>query len=145
MKTEIQSIGVIHSPYKDTVAIPRQGVLEPEREGRVELLDQYKEGLEGLERFTHAVLIFYFHQAGEEKLKGTPPGTDEARGVFAIRGPHRPNRLGLSVVRIRRMTENGFVFSGVDMLDGTPLLDIKPYVRMLDDQVSSGTGFQGSH
>ena len=145
MKTNVKPIGVIRTPYTDPEEIPRQGILKPETEGRIELLDEYKEGLEGLDGFSHAVLIFYFHQAKEEKLKGTPPGADKARGVFAIRGPHRPNHLGLSVVRIRKMTENGFIFSCVDMLDGTPLLDIKPYVSMLDDQVDDGIAFQGSH
>ena len=145
MKATIRSIGVIQTPYTRTHEIPRQGVLEPVTEGRVVLKDAYKEGLEGLNTFSHAVLIFYFHQAREERLKGTPPWADKERGVFAIRGPHRPNRLGLSVVKIHKITPDGFVFSGVDMLDGTPLIDIKPYVNMLDPLKEGGEGFQGRH
>lgn len=145
MKITIEPIGVIHSPYQDTEEIPRQGVLKPQAEGRVEVDTPYREGLEGLDQFSHAVLIFYFHESTSEKLRGTPPGADKSRGVFAIRGPHRPNHLGLSVVEILRLTEDGFVFSGVDMLDGTPLVDIKPHVGGLDPQNSRGPSFQGRH
>ena len=145
MKATIQSIGIINTPYTSTDEIPRQGVLEPATEGQVVLNDAYREGLEGLSAFSHAVLIFYFHQANEGKLKGTPPWADKERGVFAIRSPHRPNRLGLSVVKIRKITREGFVFTGVDMLDGTPLIDIKPYVSMLDPLKEGGSDFQGNH
>jgi tRNA-Thr(GGU) m(6)t(6)A37 methyltransferase TsaA len=145
MKFKLKSIGVIHSPYKNTSEIPRQGVLKPETEGRVVVDEDYREGLDGLDQFSHAVLIFYFHGSGEERLRGTPPGADRSRGVFAIRGPHRPNRLGLSVVEIKKLTPEGFVFGGVDMLDGTPLVDIKPYVGGLVPPNSRGPSFQGTH
>jgi len=145
MKIEIETIGTIQSPYKDTPEIPRQGVLEPYAEGRVILDEPYHPGLDGLDQFSHAVLIFYFHQSGEARLHGTPPGASKPRGVFAIRGPHRPNHLGLSVVKIKKLFHDGFVFSGVDMLDGTPLVDIKPYVNMLDPRNSRDPFFQGSH
>lgn len=145
MKIELLTIGRIHTPYRDTGEIPRQGVLEPQTEGRVMLDEAYRQGLDGLDQFTHAVLIFYFHESGEERLEGTPPGADKPRGVFAIRGPHRPNHLGLSVVKIKQLKKDGFIFTGVDMLDGTPLLDIKPYVRILDPKNSKDPFFQGSH
>lgn len=145
MKIAIETIGTIQSPYHNTAEIPRQGVLEPHAEGRVILYEAYHPGLDGLDQFTHAVLIFYFHQSGEARLQGTPPGADKPRGVFAIRGPHRPNHLGLSVVEIKDLRKDGFIFTGVDMLDGTPLLDIKPYVNMLDPRNSKDPFFQGSH
>jgi len=145
MEYTLRTIGVIHTPYRRTVDIPRQGFLDPHTEGSIELFEDYRVGLEGLEGFSHAVLIFYFHKAEGEKLKGTPPGAFGERGVFAIRGPHRPNHLGLSVVKILRLTSAGFSFTGVDMLDGTPLLDIKPYVDALNIQNQRHTGFQGSH
>lgn len=145
MKIEIETIGTIHSPYHNTTEIPRQGTLEPHVEGRVILYEPYYPGLDGLDQFTHALLIFYFHQSGEARLHGTPPGADKPRGVFAIRGPHRPNHLGLSVVKIKQMQKDGFVFTGVDMLNGTPLVDIKPYVNMLNPRNSKDPFFQGSH
>ena len=145
MNIELQTIGTIYTPYRDTGEIPRQGVLEPKTEGRVLLKEAYRQGLDGLDQFTHAVLIFYFHHSGEARLEGIPPGADKPRGVFAIRGPHRPNHLGLSVVAIRELREEGFTFTGVDMLDETPLLDIKPYVKILDPQNSKDPFFQGSH
>jgi len=145
MKIEIETIGTIQSPYHNTKEIPRQGVLEPHAEGRVILDKFYHRGLDGLDQFTHAVLIFYFHHSGEARLQGTPPGADKPRGVFAIRGPHRPNHLGLSVVKIKQLRDDGFIFTGVDMLDGTPLVDIKPYVNLLDLRNSKDPFFQGSH
>ena len=132
MEIQLKSIGRIQTPFQRPEELPRQGVLKPECEGRVVLDKSYWEGLDGMDQFSHAVLIFYFHQSDQEMMRGTPPGASKSRGVFAIRGPHRPNHLGLSVVKIKQMREDGFVFSGVDMLDGTPLVDIKPYVQMLE-------------
>ncbi len=132
MEIRLKSIGTIQTPYQRPEELPRQGLLKPESEGKVVLDEPYWEGLDGMEHFSHAVLIFYFHQSDQEMMRGTPPGASKSRGVFAIRGPHRPNHLGLSVVKIKRIEKDGFVFSAVDMLDGTPLVDIKPHIQVLD-------------
>jgi len=133
-------IGVIHSPYKQAKNIPIQGTFKPDVEAWVELKQEYSSGLKDLEEFSHAILIYYFHKSREEQLQGSPFLEDEKHGIFAIRSPHRPNHIGLSVVRINGIDRNKLRFSEVDVLDQTPVLDIKPYVKYFDirDNVVSG-------
>jgi tRNA-Thr(GGU) m(6)t(6)A37 methyltransferase TsaA len=133
-------IGVIHSPYKQAKNIPIQGTFKPDVEAWVELKEEYTSGLKDLDEFSHAILIYYFHKSREEQLQGRPFLEDEKHGIFAIRSPHRPNHIGLSVVRIKGIDRNKLRFSEVDVLDQTPVLDIKPYVKYFDirDNVISG-------
>lgn len=125
--------------------MPIQGIFASDVEGTVELKPQYAEGLRDLEEFSHAILIYCFHKSGGEKLVGKPFLESEEHGIFAIRSPHRPNHIGLSVVRIRSIEGNRLYFSEVDILDGTPLLDIKPYVRQFDTRENAVCGWIDKH
>jgi len=128
-------IGLIHTPYKTTEGVPIQGGLAPDTEGVVELKPELEAGLEGIEGFSHLILIYAFDRSmGREEvpLRQRPFLDETERGVFAIRSPLRPNPLGLTVVRLKERQGNRLLVRGVDMLDGTPLLDIKPYVARFD-------------
>ena len=133
-------IGVIHSPYKESKDIPIQGIFKRKAEAWIELRDEYARGLKDLNEFSHAIIIYYFHKSTEEKIQGRPFLEQNIHGIFAIRGPNRPNHIGFSVVKIKDIKENKLFFTEVDILDGTPLLDIKPYVKYFDcrDDVISG-------
>mgnify|MGYP006304136429 CR=1 FL=1 len=137
----LKNIGIIRTPFKEKIEAPRQGTFQPESEGRIELFEDYREGLKDLEKFSHAILIFYFHKVEEMKLTGTPPMDNEERGIFAIRGPQRPNHLGLTIVNIKEIRGNQIFIEGVDMLDKTPLLDIKPYIQDLDSHRDASSGW----
>lgn len=133
-------IGVIHSPYKESKDIPIQGIFKRKAEAWIELRDEYARGLKDLNEFSHAIIIYYFHKSTEEKIQGRPFLEQNIHGIFAIRSPNRPNHIGFSVVKIKDIKENKLFFTEVDILDGTPLLDIKPYVKHFDcrDDVISG-------
>lgn len=138
-------IGVIHSPYTDPKDTPIQGILGNEIEAWVELADKYVDGLKDLDGFSHAILLYHFHLSDREETFGKPYLENKEHGVFAIRTPHRPNHIGLSVVRIKRIEGNRLQFSEVDMLDGTPVLDIKPYVKQFDSRADTSSGWIGKH
>jgi len=128
----LKPIGVIHTPYQTDEDAPRQSANSREI-GEVELRPELAEGLKGIEKFQYLILIFAFHRAPaleELKVKSWRDGVE--RGVFATRSPHRPNPLGLSIVKLLRREGDRLFVEGVDMLDGTPLLDIKPYFSDLD-------------
>ena len=137
---KIHPIGVIHSPYKEARDIPIQGIFRKEVEAWIELRDEYADGLTDLDGFSHAILIYYFHRSEKEEVLGKPFLEQKTHGIFAIRSPHRPNHIGLSVVGIKSISGNRMYFTEVDVLDGTPLLDIKPYVKYFDcrEDVISG-------
>jgi len=136
----LNPIGVVHSPYRGPENMPVQGIFKPEPTAWVEIKEEYCNGLKDLDGFSHAIFIYYFHKSHEELIQASPFLEDDAHGVFAIRSPHRPNHLGLSVVKIHGVDGNKLHFSEVDVLDGTPILDIKPYVKYFDirDNVVSG-------
>jgi tRNA-Thr(GGU) m(6)t(6)A37 methyltransferase TsaA len=146
-----QPIGLLHSCFREKFGIPRQPGLIPEARARLQLLPPYNrpEALAGLEGFSHLWLIFVFHQAmrGEWRATVRPPrlGGNERVGVFASRAPYRPNPIGLSVVAFEGVEEeDGKLFlclSGVDLVDGTPVLDIKPYVPYTDSLPDARAGF----
>ena len=138
MKKEIKikTIGVIHTPYKEPRGMPIQGTFEKGVTGSAELFPTFRQGLKDIDGFSHVILIYYFDRASEEKLVGKPFLEDESHGIFAIRSPMRPNHIGFSIVRLERIEDNGIIFSEVDMLDNTPLLDIKPYVSHFDSSMS---------
>ncbi len=142
----LQPIGIIHSPFTDYDGMPIQGVFAArDARGIAELRPQFVDGLRDLDGFSHAVLIYYFHKSDSQKLIGKPFLEQEEHGIFAIRSPHRPNHIGLSVVRIERIEAAQLHFSEVDMLDGTPLLDIKPYVRQFDVREDAVSGWIDKH
>ncbi len=136
-KITLTPIGVIRTPYAEAGAAPIQGRLEPEPLGTVEVFDEYAPGLKDVEGFSHITLLYYFHKAAGEELLVKPYLDDVRRGVFATRAPWRPNRLGLTTVRLVERRGNVLAVAGVDMLDGTPLLDIKPYVPLFDRERGS--------
>ena len=127
-----QPIGLIHTPFSQKDRTP----IQPYRSrasGRVELLSEYEEGLSHLEGFSHIILLYFFHSADPGyDLMVTPFLDDEPKGLFATRYPRRPNPIGLSVVRLVRREGRVLHVDGIDVLDGTPLLDIKPYVPPFD-------------
>jgi len=125
-------IGVIHSPFREIEGMPIQPRGAAGVRGVVELLPEFAEGLKDLEGFSHVLLIYHFHRVQEVRLVVTPFLDGEPHGVFATRAPTRPNPIGLSVVRLIGVEGNVLRVEGVDVLDGTPLLDIKPYVPEFD-------------
>jgi tRNA-Thr(GGU) m(6)t(6)A37 methyltransferase TsaA len=129
----LKPIGTVRSRYKEPADLPPPAFAPPrffERStGEIEVRPEFAAGLDGLEGFSHVIVLFEFHKAGPAKLKVTPPGQTEPRGVFATRSPHRPNPLGLSVLRLLRRDGRVLEVSGLDLIDGTPVLDIKPYTR----------------
>jgi len=144
-KIEVVVIGVVHSPYRAAKEIPIQGRFKDEAEAWVELGAKYKAGLKDLDGFSHAILIYHFHLSNRETLLGQPYLEKEKHGIFAIRSPHRPNHLGLSVVRIKRIVNGTLHFTEVDLLDGTPILDIKPYVKYFDNRDNVKSGWLEKH
>jgi tRNA (adenine37-N6)-methyltransferase len=121
-------IGVIRTPHTDSARTPRQPQHALGIEGRVEVDPQFEAGLAGIERLSHIVLLFAFDRARTAHLTVTPPHDGVTRGVFATRSPSRPNPLGLSVVRLLRRQGRFLYVADVDLLDGTPILDIKPHI-----------------
>ena len=138
-------IGVIHSPYKESKEIPIQGRFKDNVEAYIELKEKYVKGLKDLDKFSHAIIIYYFHMSDKENIEGKPYLEDDKHGIFAIRSPHRPNHIGLSIVKIKRIQENKLYFTQVDMIQGTPVLDIKPYVRFFDNIENAISGWLEKH
>ncbi|MBD3348973.1 MAG: tRNA (N6-threonylcarbamoyladenosine(37)-N6)-methyltransferase TrmO [Candidatus Eisenbacteria bacterium] len=130
----LKAIGVVRTANKTREETPVQPSRAVGIEGTVEVFPEYEKGLDGLERFSHVFLICCFDRAGPAELTVTPHGRTERRGVFATRAPDRPNPIGLSLVRLLRREGTVLHVSDVDILDGTPLLDVKPYVAELDSR-----------
>jgi tRNA-Thr(GGU) m(6)t(6)A37 methyltransferase TsaA len=141
----MRPIGIIRSPYKRMRDIPIQGVFKPKTKAYIELKAKYAPGLKGLEGFSHAIVIYYFHNSKKEEVVCRPFLEDKKHGIFAIRSPHRPNHIGLSVVRIESIKNNKLYFSEVDVLDKTPVLDIKPYVKYFDQRKNAVSGWLDNH
>ncbi|MBN1860864.1 MAG: tRNA (N6-threonylcarbamoyladenosine(37)-N6)-methyltransferase TrmO [Candidatus Thermoplasmatota archaeon] len=141
----LHPIGVIHSPYKKSKQIPIQGRFKDDVEAYLELKNDYVKGLKDLEKFSHCILIYYFHKSNKITIEGTPFLEDEKHGIFALRSPHRPNHIGFSVVKIQRIQANIMFFTQVDMIDKTPLLDIKPYVKYFDSREDVVSGWLDKH
>ena len=132
MRVEYQPIGVIHSPFERVEGIPIQPSHARGVKGTVELYPEFVEGLCDVDGFSHVILLYHLHESKGYRLKVVPFLDTEPRGLFATRAPKRPNPIGLSVVRLVAVEENQLLIEGVDILDGTPLLDIKPYVDDFD-------------
>ena len=141
MELKLEPIGIIHSPYQKKEDIPIQGVFKPEGVGSIEVFDQYAEGLTDVEGFSHLLLIYSFHKSKGFSLLAKPFLEDKLHGIFAIRSPHRPNHLGVSVVRLLERDGNTLRVGEIDVFDGTPLLDIKPYVPKFDERKNVKIGW----
>jgi len=135
-------IGVIRTPHTKAEETPIQPVYAQGIAGRAEVLPEYADGLDDLEGFSHVYLIYAFHGARGVRLRVKPFLEDQAHGVFATRAPCRPNPIGFSLVRLVRREGTVLHLEDVDMLDGTPLLDIKPYVARFDSRANVRCGWQ---
>ncbi len=135
-----QPIGIIHSPYTDPKEVPIQGRFSGAR-GEIEVFPEYEEGLKDVDGFSHLIILYWFHRAEGCSLLVKPFLDDTPRGLFATRYPARPNPIGLSVVRLLERRGNILQIAEVDVLDGTPLLDIKPYVSQFDQRESATIGW----
>jgi len=127
-----KAIGVIRSEHTKPEETPIQPVYATGHRGRIEVLPEYAEGLRDLDGFSHVYLIYHFHMADPAKLVVKPFLDDVERGVFATRAPCRPNPIGISIVRLKGRQGNVLYVDDLDVLDGTPLLDIKPYAARFD-------------
>ena len=132
MSIKYKPIGFIHTPFKEPKGVPIQPVAGKDIEGKVEILPDYVEGLKDLEGFSHIILIYHLHLSKKASLLVKPYMDEKLRGVFATRAPSRPNPIGLSIVRLVKIKGNMIYIKDVDIVDGTPLLDIKPYVPEFD-------------
>jgi tRNA-Thr(GGU) m(6)t(6)A37 methyltransferase TsaA len=128
MEIIFKPIGIIYTPFKVTEGVPIQPSAGTGIRGNIVIYDQYIEGLKDLSGFSHITLIYYFHLIDSYSLHVIPFVDDVERGVFSTRAPARPNPIGLSVVKLIEIQHNKIVIENVDIVDGTPLLDIKPYV-----------------
>lgn len=129
---EGQFIGVIRSPFKELKNMPIQPVAAPEVEGEVFVDEEYADGLRDLGGFSHIYLIYLFHKAARTELQVLPYLDTVQHGVFATRSPLRPAHIGLSIVELLAVEGNRLQVRGIDVLDGTPLIDVKPYVPQFD-------------
>ncbi|HTT64946.1 MAG TPA: tRNA (N6-threonylcarbamoyladenosine(37)-N6)-methyltransferase TrmO [Bryobacteraceae bacterium] len=127
-KFSMQAIGHIRSPYRDTRDIPKGLGAKHKAEGSIEILAEFEAGLTDIEGFSHLFVLWAFDRSEGFSLVGTPPSDNRPHGVFATRSPRRPNPIGLTVVELLGREGPVLRVRGVDMLDGTPVLDIKPYL-----------------
>ncbi|MCL0096740.1 tRNA (N6-threonylcarbamoyladenosine(37)-N6)-methyltransferase TrmO [Thermodesulfovibrionales bacterium] len=132
MEYKLKPIEIIHTSYKTKEDCPIQGSLQPEGEGIIEVFPEYAEGLKDIETFSHIILLYIFDKAGDVKLVRPTFLDDSSHGVFASRHPCRPNGLGLSIVKLLKRNKNILKVGGIDILDSTPLIDIKPYIPRFD-------------
>ena len=132
--TEIKykQIGIIHSPFKEPKGTPIQPTAAKGVDGTIEVFQEYTEGLKDLDGFSHIVLVYHFHLSKESSLKVKPYMDNQIHGVFSTRAPSRPNPIGISVVRLTKIEVNILQVQDLDIVDGTPLLDIKPYIPEFD-------------
>jgi len=134
-------IGIIHSPFKEPKGTPIQPAGAKGICGTVEVFPEYADGLKDIDGFSHLILLYHFHLSHGASLEAKPYMDNEAHGVFAMRGPSRPNPIGISVVRLLEVEGNILHIQDIDIVDGTPLLDIKPYVPEFDKREAEKIGW----
>ncbi|MBN2184199.1 MAG: tRNA (N6-threonylcarbamoyladenosine(37)-N6)-methyltransferase TrmO [Candidatus Krumholzibacteriota bacterium] len=133
-RVEFRPIGIVHSPFLEVAGMPIQPSRSEGAKGTVEIFDEFVEGLCDLDGFSHIILLYHLHLSRGYSLKVIPFLDDQPRGLFATRAPRRPNPIGLSVVRLAGVEKNILSVEDLDILDGTPLLDIKPFVGEFDSR-----------
>lgn len=143
MTIAFESIGLIRTPFTSLEGMPIQPKAATGIKGKVILDKAFESGLADLEGFSHIILIYYLHKSDGFELKVIPFLDTTPRGIFSTRAPKRPNAIGMSVVRLTSIEENTLFIENVDMLDGTPLLDIKPYVPEFDTHEADKRGWVG--
>ena len=129
-----KAIGFVKSPFKDTKDIPKGLGAKHEAQGALEILPEFEAGLTDIEGFSHLIVLWEFDRAQGFELLGTPPSDNRPHGVFATRSPRRPNPIGMTVLELVRREGAKLQVRGVDMLDGTPILDIKPYLTSIPQE-----------
>jgi len=137
---KIKPIGVIHTPYKKMEDVPIQPCYSKDV-CEVEVFKEYEEGLKDIEGFSHIIILYLFHKSQDYELLVKPFLDSDRHGVFATRHPNRPNPLGISVVRLLERRGSILRVKGIDVLDGTPLIDIKPYVPNFDQATDTKIGW----
>ena len=142
-KLEYQPIGIIHSPYDSPQGTPIQPAGAKGSAGHIEIFPEYTPGLADLAGFSHIYILYHFHLSKKYSLRIKPFLDDRERGLFATRAPSRPNPIGLSVVRLINITNGRLEIQNVDVVDGTPLLDVKPYVPEFDVHQVERVGWIG--
>ena len=140
-KYVLKPIGIIHSPVKNVAGAPIQPTAAKGIAGYVKIAPEYVDGLKDLEGFSHIILIYYFHLSQGYKLKVKPFLDNTERGLFATRAPKRPNPIGISIVKLKKIKRTILYIEDIDAVDGTPLLDIKPYVPEFDFQKTTKIGW----
>lgn len=140
-KIIIEPIGIIHTPHKDIKNMPIQPIAAEGIKGYIEILPQYELGLKDIEGFSHLTLLYHFHKISGYELQVVPFMDTEKRGIFACKAPKRPNAIGLSTVRLISIEGNKIFIDQVDMLDGTPLIDIKPFYPRYDNRENATIGW----
>lgn len=130
-----RAIGVARTPFNETVQIPKGPGTKHEANGTLEILPEFETGLTDIEGFSHLFVLWVFDRSQGFDLLGAPPGEEVPHGVFATRSPRRPNPIALTVVELLRRDGRSLHVHGVDMLDGTPILDIKPYMSSIPAEV----------
>ena len=140
MEKKIKPIGIIHSPFREKKECPIQPIYSEDAGGTVEVFHEYAQGLKDVETFSHIYLFYLFDRAGEIELVRQTFLDDQPHGIFASRHPCRPNGIGISIVNLITRSANILTVKGIDVLDSTPLIDIKPYVPRFDifNQASEG-------
>lgn len=141
MEITFKAIGLIRSPFQDLEAMPIQPTSKASGPGKVEIFHEYQDGLRDLEGFSHIILLYHMHAAREQSLTVTPFLDSSPRGIFATRAPTRPNPIGLSIVQLIRVEDGVLYVEDLDVLDGTPLLDLKPYVPEFDHRPEARIGW----
>ena len=131
MKIEFDSIGTIHTPFSELEGMPIQPTGAKGIKGKICIKNEYKPGLKDIDGFSHLILIYHLHKTNGNALEVKPFMDNDTHGVFATRSPKRPNNIGMSTVKLDKVEDDVLYISNVDILDGTPLLDIKPYVPQL--------------
>ncbi|NLW42444.1 MAG: tRNA (N6-threonylcarbamoyladenosine(37)-N6)-methyltransferase TrmO [Tissierellia bacterium] len=134
MEIIMRPVGYVHSEYTVDNRPPRQSILNLEKTAVIEILEEFQEATLGLEKGMHIVVLFNFHKSTGYKLRHFPHGQDVLKGVFASRSPNRPNGIGMSICEIEDINGRMITIRGVDMLDETPVLDIKPYSPKLNPE-----------
>jgi len=129
-----KTVGFVESRFEQQAGTPIQGRMAPEETARIIIFDEYSEAVQDLEGFSHIYVFFKFDRASEKKLRVKPYLDTVERGVFATRSPLRPNPLGMTIVRLERVEGNVLYISGVDILNNSPVIDIKPYIPDFDHQ-----------
>jgi tRNA-Thr(GGU) m(6)t(6)A37 methyltransferase TsaA len=138
---QYKPIGIIHSPFKTPDETPLQTRVSNGARGKIELFPEYTIGLEDLYKFSHITLVYHFHLIEHPELMVKPNHSDSCHGVFATRAPGRPNSIGISVIRLVEICGNILYVENIDVIDGTPLLDIKPFIPILERQYATNLGW----